>query len=178
MSSLLQTAGTSRDGHTSEGLIAELTQWLWAEQPRRNLWRRPLPGMFELVADLRSHGVPVGIVSNSEGRLAELVEELGHTELFLVIADSGRLGFEKPDRRIFEHATDALQVAPEHLIHVGDSWPADIEGALGVGARAIWLASEQRALPGGVQRANDARSVARALSFWNIPLRPGLTEGG
>ena len=38
-----------------------LVDWLWDEQPRVNLWRRPIPGMIELVRGLRRAGVPVEI---------------------------------------------------------------------------------------------------------------------
>src|SRR5262245_35858563 len=34
-----------------------LVDWLWDEQPRQNLWRRPIPRMIELVDELRAAGV-------------------------------------------------------------------------------------------------------------------------
>ena len=57
--------------------------------------------MFELAEELGRSGISIGIVSNSEGKLAELVAELGYERLFAAIADSGKLGIEKPDARIF-----------------------------------------------------------------------------
>jgi putative hydrolase of the HAD superfamily len=125
--------------------------------------------MFELVHDLRRAGVPVGIVSNSEGRLAELVDELGERAQFAVVADSGRLGFEKPDRRIFDHAARALGVPTTELIHVGDAWEADIVGALRAGARAIYFASEAPAeLPAGVSFARNAAGARAALAMLGV----------
>lgn len=144
--------------------IDALASWLFSAQPQQNLWRKPIPGMFELVHALESAGVPVGIVSNSEGRLSELVTELGQRQHFGVVADSGRLGFEKPDRRIFEHAAKALGVAPEALVHVGDAWEADVVGALAVGAQAVYFAPEAPAsLPEGVRFARDAAEARAAL---------------
>src|SRR5262245_37426737 len=46
---------------------APLVAWLWSEQPRANLWRRPVPGMIELAAELVDAGLAVGVLSNSEG---------------------------------------------------------------------------------------------------------------
>ena len=70
MTRLLDGAGVQPEA------VQDTVDWLWTEQPRRNLWRRPIPGMIELVIGLRQAGVPVAVLSNSEGRLAELAEEL------------------------------------------------------------------------------------------------------
>jgi HAD superfamily hydrolase (TIGR01509 family) len=148
-----------------------LADWLWHEQPRRNLWRRPVPGMLDLVRDLHHDGVRVGIISNSEGNLAALIDELGWRDLFPVVADSGRLGFDKPDPRIFRWTCEQLGVRPEETIHVGDSWPADVAGALAVGMRAIHFASERLgavAPERGVAFARDASEVRAALRAWGI----------
>lgn len=155
-----------RAGRVPEARVAELAEWLWHEQPQQNLWREPISGMIELVRELRAAKLPVAIISNSEGRLAELVDELGWSELFDLIVDSGKLGVDKPNAKIFDHACVALGVSPESLIHVGDSWAADIEGARAFGARAIWFASEHpaRALPQGVLAASNAAEVRAALS--------------
>ena len=170
MATLLAHAGAvSRDAPGRE-VTAELVDYLWSEQPRKNLWRRPIPGMAELVEELASRGVPLGIVSNSEGHLAELLEEMSLHRYFGVVADSGKLGFEKPDRRIFDFAANGLGVAADTLVHVGDAWVADIEGALGVGARAIWVAdaTNERELPGGVTRCHGAAEIRSALHAFGI----------
>src|SRR5262249_52870170 len=130
---ILQEGGAG--AHASD----ELLSWLFADQGPRNLWRRPVEGMIELVRELGAAGVPVGVVANSEGTLAALTAELGWHDDFVCIADSGALGFEKPGREIFEWAASRLGVTTRELVHVGDSWAADVEGALGVGARAVWF---------------------------------------
>ncbi len=154
-------------------VVAEQAAWLFEQQPTRNLWRRRMPGMIELVDELVAAGVPVAVVSNSEGRLAELLAEIGLGDRFVAIADSGKLGIEKPDRRIFDWAAARLAVAPTAIIHVGDSWAADVVGARGVGARAIWFgpgttaaagASDDRAIVSAV----DAAGVRAALVAWGV----------
>jgi HAD superfamily hydrolase (TIGR01509 family) len=123
----------------------DLAEHLWLDQPRRNLWRRPVPGMMQLVRELHAAGVPQGIVSNSEGRLAELVTELGWAAPFRAIADSGKLGFEKPGRAIFDWCAERIGVPPERIVHVGDAHAVDVEGALAAGMRAIWFRGEKGA---------------------------------
>jgi FMN phosphatase YigB (HAD superfamily) len=145
----------------------ELVEWLWREQPRKNLWRKPISGMFRLCLDLEKGGVPFGVLSNSEGRLAELVDEMGWADVIRVVVDSGRVGIEKPDRRIFEILAERLGTDPAEVVHVGDSLAADVMGALGAGMCAVWF-TRATELPEGVDPArvkiaHDAPGVRRAL---------------
>lgn len=146
---------------------AALVDWLWREQPRANLWRRPISDMGALARELAAGGAAVAVLSNSEGRLAELLREIGLADPFAAIIDSGRLGIEKPDRRIFDHA---LAITGRTSgIHVGDSWSADVEGALGAGWRAVWYG--RRAAPVDDPRVAVARSAAEvrgALARWGV----------
>jgi len=147
----------------------KIAQLLWDAQPTHNLWRKPIAGMFELVAELREKQVPVGIISNSEGHLAELVGELGQSALFPVIIDSGRVGVDKPDPRIFQLAADALGVPLREIVHVGDAWEADVLGARAVSAKAVWYApTDDRALPEGVIACRNAGELRQALRDFGV----------
>jgi len=172
MTALLAGAGVAGEPGPTGGAVgtprelASLVDWLWDEQPRANLWRGQIPGMVALARELGARGVRVAILSNSEGRLAELLVEIGIADAFAAIIDSGRVGIEKPDRRIFDHALAALG-ASRPGIHVGDSWPADVAGALGAGWRAIWFG--RRAHPVDDPRvaiARDAAEVRAVLDRW------------
>jgi putative hydrolase of the HAD superfamily len=171
MRTLLENARVRRQSG-GDGVVHELVEYLWSEQPRRNLWRKPIAGMKELVLDLSKGGVPMGIVSNSEGRLAELLDEMGFAKYFPAIADSGKLGFEKPDGRIFTWTAERLGVAPNETVHIGDAWAADVDGALGVGARAIWFtpSANERTLPEGVLACTTAREVRSALGRFGVAI--------
>ncbi len=156
-------------GNATASFAESIAQALWEAQPAQNLWRKPIPGMFELLEGLVQRGVPVGIISNSEGRLAELVAELGKTALFRVVVDSGRIGIDKPDARIFQHAAQALGVPLADIVHVGDAWEADVIGAREAGARPIWFSpTDARALPPGVVACADAPELSRALQDFGI----------
>jgi len=154
----------------------ELVDWLWSEQPRVNLWRRPIPGMIDIVRDLRRGGVPVAVVSNSEGKLAELIAEMGWSQEFDVVADSGRLGVEKPDRAIFHWTAERLAVPLEDCVHVGDAWAADFLGALGAGMRAVLFRGEAFVPPGDPRcddpraaRCDEPDALRRILRGWGLP---------
>lgn len=149
--------------------VAQAVDFLWEQQPTKNLWRRPIPGMLELVDDLRAAQIPVGVVSNSEGRLAELIEELSWSSRFDVVADSGKLGLEKPHRAIFDWTAKRLGVPVERIVHIGDSLAADVEGALGAGMSAIWFdRAAKNPVHARCRIAHDApttRSALESLGF-------------
>ena len=143
-------------------------EWLWSQQPTHNLFRAPISDMVVLARDLRSRGVRTAVLSNSEGRLAELLAQIGIADAFEVVVDSGRVGIEKPDPRIYALALDELgERGP--AIHIGDSWSADIAGALAAGWRAIWYGRRAVAVEDPrVAIAHDAAEVAAALTRFGV----------
>ncbi len=171
MDVLLESAGV----HESDRRRA--VPWLFEQQRVRNLWRRPVPGMIKLCRELGAAGVPIGLVTNSEGRAAELVAELGWTDALPVVADSGVLGFEKPAPEIFEWTAARLGVPVGETVHVGDSFPADVMGAIGVGMRAVWFAPEEgpphskvETIPDRVGVVRGAAELRAALAVLGLPL--------
>jgi putative hydrolase of the HAD superfamily len=84
----------------------------------------------------------LGVVSNFYGNLEAVCESSGLGRLFGVMADSQRVGAEKPEPAIFQAALTALQAAPETTVMVGDSLRRDYEGARRSGMSFIWIAPE------------------------------------
>ena len=149
-----------------------LVEWLWSEQPAKNLWRRPVPGMATLVDELRAAGIATAVISNSEGRLVELFAEIRWTEPFGCFADSGRLGIEKPDPAIFAWTLERLGADASTAVHVGDSWAADIVGARGAGLRAVWFGPHARASDDdpGIAACADAGELRAILRGWGAAI--------
>ena len=141
--------------------------WLFDEQRRANLWRRTPADMRALLEELHARGVPIAVLSNSEGSLAALLEEIGLARLFVAIADSGALGMAKPDRGIFDWTLARLGVTADEVVHVGDSREADVAGALAAGWRAVWFGpiahdvGDER-----VTACRDAGELRRAIAGW------------
>jgi putative hydrolase of the HAD superfamily len=164
MRALLAGAGVS------PSQVGPAAEWLWEQQPVANLFRRPIAPMVALARELAGRGHPLVVVSNSEGRLAELLAEIGLADLFRTIVDSGRLGIEKPDPRIFQHAVAQIGApADAPAIHIGDAWAADITGALSVGWRAIWYGRRARAVDDPrVGVAADAAEARAVLTRWGV----------
>ena len=146
-----------------------LADWLFTEQPKRNLFRKPIEPMIELTNELAARGVVLAVLSNSEGTLAELLTEIGIASPFRVIIDSGRLPFAKPDRRIFDHTLATLGLPDAKPVHIGDSWPADVAAALAVGWNAIWYRSRAGA---------DYHDPRARVAYHADDVRAALTELG
>ena len=111
----------------------ECTRVLWREHRTFNLWRKVPDGLREAVVALRGRGVPVVVVSNSEGQLQALFDKLGLADTFDHVIDSHHVGVEKPDPRIFTLALERFGVAPAAALHLGDTYATDVVGARAAG---------------------------------------------
>lgn len=126
-------------GVPSDGDLATLAADLRRAKPPLGLWSVPIPGIPELLARLRGRGLRLAVVSNSNGTVAELMRTVGFAGHLDAVIDSGAVGVEKPDPRIFELAAAALGVRPAEAVHVGDLYSVDVLGARAAGCRAILL---------------------------------------
>ncbi|MFQ5656960.1 MAG: HAD family hydrolase [Candidatus Methylomirabilales bacterium] len=95
-----------------------------------------------LLADL-SDRYRLGIVSNFYGNLDTVCREVGLSPFVTVLVDSARVGYVKPDPKIFLLALAALQAEPTQAVFVGDSLRRDMAGAREVGMAHIWLTAEK-----------------------------------
>jgi HAD superfamily hydrolase (TIGR01509 family) len=114
---------------------AECARVMWAEHRRFNLWRKVPDGLLAAVGELRARGVPVAVVSNSEGQLQALFDNLGIGDAFDLVVDSHHAGVEKPDPRIFAPVLARFGVAAGAALHLGDTFATDVVGARAAGLR-------------------------------------------
>ncbi len=78
---------------------------------------------------------PLVSVSNGNADL----QRVGLAPYFRAAISAREFGVGKPDPRIFLAAAGALEVAPEHVLHVGDDATLDGLGALNAGMQSAWL---------------------------------------
>ncbi|RYG85883.1 HAD family hydrolase, partial [bacterium] len=115
--------------------LGSLLDALWVDHVRLNLWSKVPDGLGHALDEARALGLKVAIVSNSEGMLVELFKELGIGTRFDLVVDSGIVGVEKPDPRIFRMAYEPFGIAPGAVLHLGDSIATDVVGARAAGVR-------------------------------------------
>jgi len=97
------------------------------------------PEVPKVLAELARQGLLLGVVSNWDHRLPDLLKSLRLARFFGSISYSAKAGVEKPDRRIFLQALEELGVEPAAALHVGDGRLEDVEGAVAAGLKALHL---------------------------------------
>jgi putative hydrolase of the HAD superfamily len=97
------------------------------------------PDTIESLEKLKSFSFSLGIVSNWNSSLKRIVEGLNLTHYFDFILSSAEAGWKKPSPKIFEIALKMAAVEPWRVVHVGDTYQADVLGARNAGIRGIML---------------------------------------
>jgi HAD superfamily hydrolase (TIGR01509 family) len=121
-----------------DSLVADVASALKNSKTRR-LWSMVMPGVPEALKRLNKMGLQLVVVSNADGTVDALFHEIGLRHLFDHVIDSGVVGFEKPDPRIFRHALSKSGAKPETTLHVGDVYDVDVAGAWSAGLHALLL---------------------------------------
>jgi len=86
-----------------------------------------------ILAELRRRGVVLGVVSNWDSRLQNILQNTGLAHHFDFILASTVVGSAKPDEKIFHLALLQSGVAPHEACHIGDELTTDILGARKLG---------------------------------------------
>ena len=94
-------------------------------------------GAREALAALRAGGHPLGVLSNFDHRLPEILEGLGLKDDFAAIVLPWSVGAAKPDRALFGVLAEALGRPLEALVYVGDDPPKVLEAIAGHGVRVV-----------------------------------------
>lgn len=89
----------------------------------------------------------LGLITNWLPSLPLFCQALGLGDFFDYTINSVEVGISKPDPRVFQIALGYAQMAPKQAVHVGDSYEADVKGALNAGLNAVLLDRRYAYLP-------------------------------
>lgn len=123
------------------------------------------------LARLRAAGLGIGLVSNTNRDLNEVLDVFALRELVDGAVTSAQVGLFKPAPEIFAAALACIGAAADETVMVGDSYRDDVEGALAAGLSAVLLDRDglkQAAAPG-------ARAVLCMASLDELPGLLGLS---
>jgi putative hydrolase of the HAD superfamily len=114
---------------------------------------------------LRAAGVRIGIVSNFDSWLHEILRRTGIADDFMCVVLSSELGHYKPAPELFLTGLNRLGTTAATTVFVGDSPYSDIGGAESVGMRAVLV--DRRAshptFPG--KRVTSLEDLLKLLPF-------------
>ena len=102
------------------------------------------PDVMPTLHELLRRGYRLGVVSNWEDWLEELLISLEVASLFQFAVVSGVEMVAKPDRRIYLRALELAGADPQHVVHVGDSFENDVRPATEVGISAVLIDRRDR----------------------------------
>jgi len=98
------------------------------------------PEVAEGMATLRESGIRIGLVSNFDHRLPQILEDLEILKLLDTVVLPSNSGVRKPEAGAFHTALVRLEVAPDEAIYVGDDPRVDLDAARACGLRAVDVA--------------------------------------
>ena len=138
------------------------------EQTRNSYtWRWPIPESVRALQALHAAGIPMGVVSNASGQIAEVLARSGvcqvgegpHTPMRVII-DSHVVGVAKPDPHIFDFALPYFEgIERSRIAYVGDSVTMDVGGARGAGLHPILLDPHDDHVGAGFDRIHSLEEL-------------------
>jgi REG-2-like HAD superfamily hydrolase len=123
----------------AEGDFAPVAQRMFARHAEKNLWGNVRERTAETLDELRRRGYRLGVISNADGRAEQALDAVGLRPHFELVVDSGLVGIDKPDPRIFRLAAERMGVQPHEAVYVGDIYEIDVQGARAAGMQAILI---------------------------------------
>jgi putative hydrolase of the HAD superfamily len=99
-------------------------------------WDQILPGTRDAL-DRIAQSFRIAVISNSDGRIEQVLSRCGIAACFESVTDSGTVGVEKPRVEIFQAALSAMKARADESLYVGDLYSVDYEGARNAGMRAV-----------------------------------------
>lgn len=159
----LHFRATIRDGGLTDEEYERVGPVIYAEHRRHHLWSVTLPGTAEALAALRNAGWFVACISNADGTVSQLLDAAGLLEYLAFVVDSGIVGVEKPDPRIFALALARAGVRAADAYYVGDLYPVDVIGAEQAGMTPVLLDPLGRYGARGCRTVPDVPAFCREL---------------
>lgn len=144
----------------NDGELAEELYRVFSDPGNYRLY----PDVRPVLAELSAAGYILGIISNFEAWLVDLLEMLGIRGYFGALSVSGLVGAEKPQRAIFTKALELAGVRADRALHVGDSLRADVLGAERAGMVPVLLDRHDRHPRPPCARLRDLRELPALLS--------------
>jgi putative hydrolase of the HAD superfamily len=138
--------------------IERVAEWRRTYNPPVGVWTARDPQALEALSLVHRAGARAAAISNSNGTVDSVLASVGLRRQLDFVIDSGEVGVEKPNPRIFELALARAGVNASEAAYIGDLYSIDVRGAGAAGLRAVLLD------PGGFWGARDCPRAPDLLS--------------
>jgi putative hydrolase of the HAD superfamily len=128
-------SGEPQGGAPVNGELADALFEAFSDPAGYRLFDDVRPALDELAA----RGIKLGVVSNFEPWLEDILDLQGIGDRFAAVAISGKLGVAKPDPEIFKAALTEAGADPGATVHVGDQPVNDVAAARAVGITPVLI---------------------------------------
>ena len=118
-----------------------------------------LPGIFELIKELKQKGIKIALASASHNG-PFILEKIGLLDSFDTIVDPGKLSRGKPDPEIFEVASAQLGLTPKDCVGIEDSI-AGIQAINSAGSCSIGVGDDK--LSEAFRRVSSTKELSVTL---------------
>lgn len=105
-----------------------------------------IPGMIELVLDLKKHGYQTALLSNTSKNQADIKRKLGYYNLFNPVLLSYEIGVRKPNPEAYKILLSKLQVPAEAVLFI-DNQLKNVEAAKSLGIEGIVFVDRDQLVP-------------------------------
>jgi len=126
-------------------------------------WDQIRPGTRDQLQQIGSQ-YRIGVISNADGRIEDVLRRCKIADCFLCITDSGLVGYEKPHPEIFRQALETMKAKPEESLYVGDVYSVDYLGATGAGMQAVLMDVPGAYTGRGVERVESLAELQSILA--------------
>jgi FMN phosphatase YigB (HAD superfamily) len=115
----------------SEVTLQAAKRWLYPPEAL-------LPDVRSCLEELRGR-YRLGVIANQQSWIRDAMRRDGIERFFEIWAVSEDVGFDKPDRRLFEHALREAHAEAVNAVMCGDRLDYDIRPAKDAGMRTVWV---------------------------------------
>jgi putative hydrolase of the HAD superfamily len=126
-------------GITDEPTVSAVAEWRRTYNAPVGLWNTADPDADAALALARDAGLRTAVISNSNGSVRSILDDLGLTGYLDFVIDSFEVGVEKPDARIFRLGLERAGLEAADVVYVGDLYSVDVLGARAAGMQGVLL---------------------------------------
>jgi putative hydrolase of the HAD superfamily len=136
------------------------------------------PEAHDVLTTLKDAGYRLAIISNWSWHLPDLCDLLGITPYFEQIFTSARLGYAKPNPKLFQYVIREMNISPTEALHTGDSFSADVIGATSQGIGTFWLVRPEENPHAADRPDAPCQPLARIPNLYDVLTYLGIRSKG